>query len=390
MTRTQALPFRLVALALAAGLAGCTTIGNWFSSPSVDYQTSSARSKPLDVPPDLSQLARDSRYQVQGGVVSAAAAAGGPAAAAAAAPGAPSVALAQAGSFRVERDGQQRWLVSTLPPEQLWPQVRAFWEQRGFTIEVADERAGVMETAWAEDRSKLPQDIIRQTIGRVLSGLYDTGLRDRFRTRLERTAQGTEIYVSHQGLQEVYVGERREQTTWRGRPSDPQLEADFLARMMVALGSAPAAGSTRTAAAAPAVAAAASAAVAAAPAGPARARRIASLGTPALEVDEGFDRAWRRVALALDRGGFTVEDRDRSAGLFFVRYVDPKSAGKEEPGWWSRLFGSRDNPLAAVRYRVVLKAAGDKTTVSVLSSAGAPETSENAERIAALLVNELR
>ena len=126
----------------------------------------------------------------------------------------------------------------------------------------------------------------------------------------------------------------------------------------------------------------------AAPEGPARARAVAN-GT-ALEVDDPFDRAWRRVGLALDRSGFTVEDRDRNLGLYYVRYVDPKSVGKEAPGFWSRLFGDSSNPHAAVRYRIAIKGNGDKSVVAVMTSAGAVETGEAAQRIAAVLVAELR
>ena len=103
------------------------------------------------------------------------------------------------------------------------------------------------------------------------------------------------------------------------------------------------------------------------------------------------DGPWRRVGLALDRGGFTVEDRDRAAGLYYVRYIDPKNAGKDEPSWWSKLFGDGSNPQAAVRYRILLKGDGDsKTNLSVQTSAGAPEAGENAKRIVGLLINELR
>jgi len=233
-----------------------------------------------------------------------------------------------------------------------------------------------METDWAENRSKLPQDIIRSTIGRVIGGLYDTGERDRFRTRIERTANGSEVYISHRGMVEVYTGERKESTTWQSRPADPQLEAEFLSKLMVRLG-------TREETAA-------RAAVAGAPEVPARARTQGGANA-ALEVDEPFDRAWRRVGLALDRTGFTVEDRDRTGGLYFVRYIDPKYAGKDEPGFFSRLFGlDKDSQRGPVRYRIAVKGSGDKTQVSVLSSSGAPEAGDNAQRIVGQLVNELR
>jgi outer membrane protein assembly factor BamC len=366
-----ATPTRLAALALCTGLAGCSSLDGMFSGEKVDYRSGgTAKTRALEVPPDLSQLSRESRYQLQGGVVSASGS-GAPVAAAAAG-GASTVALASQGAVRVERAGQHRWLVVKMTPEQLWPRLRGFWEQRGFTLETDDAAAGVMETTWAENRAKLPQDIVRRTLGRVIDGLYDSGERDRFRTRIERTEAGVEVYISHRGVVEEYTDQRRESTAWRVRPADPQLEAEMLSRLMLSLGEAEAP---------------ARAAVAGAPEQPARARLLA--GASALEVDEPFDRTWRRVGLALDRGGFTVEDRDRAAGLYYVRYVDPKSAGKEEPGFWSRLMGET-NTQAPVRYRVAVKTTDGKTTVSVLTSAGAADNGENSKRIASQLATELR
>ena len=365
-----ATPARLATLALLALATGCSSLDAGLSGDTVDYRSATAKSKPLDVPPDLSQLTRDSRYQPTGGVVSAAAAAAAPAVAST---GAPTVALATLGGMRIERQGQQRWLVTTATPEQLWPQLLVFWTQRGFTLAIEDAKTGVLETTWAENRAKLPSDVVRNTLGRMLGNLWDTGERDQFRMRLERTATGSEIYIAHRGVEEVLIGERRESTTWRARPSDPQLEAELLSRLLVALGAKEEPARTLVATATEA---------------PARARTV--VGGTAIEIDDPFDRAWRRVGLALDRSGFTVEDRDRNLGLYYVRYVDPKSAGKEEPGFWARLMGDSTNPLAAVRYRIAVKGNGDKSVLAVLTSAGAVEVGENGQRIAAMLVNELR
>lgn len=376
------------ALAAAAFLSGCTLLGDGlFSGDKVDYRGATVNAKPLEVPPDLTQLARESRYQPQGGVVSASTAgtpatpaAAGAAAAGAAAPA--TVALTAQGDVRVERAGQQRWLVVGQTPEQLWPLVKAFWEERGFTLEVADAQLGVMETNWSENRAKLPSDAVRNTIGRLLKNLYDTGERDRFRTRIERTPTGSEIYITHRGAEEAWADQRQETTAWRARPNDPQLEAEMLSRLMVKLAGGPAE-QARTA-----VAAAAPASGPAAMAAPAR--TTPGNTATSLVVDEPFDRAWRRVGLALDRGGFTVEDRDRASGLYYVRYVDPKSVGQDEPGWWSRLFGNKANPGAAQRLRIAVKGSGDKTTVSVQKPTGEPELGENAQRIVGLLMGELR
>ncbi len=373
MTRSHPfVPAACVASLIA--LAGCAALEDIPVDSKVDYRNTVARSRPLDVPPDLTQIARESRYASQGGVVSAAA---GPASSVATGrPG--NIAVNAVGDLKVEREGNQRWLVVPQPPEKIWPLLRGFWVDRGFAIAYESAEAGVVETEWAENRAKLPQDMIRSALGRVVGGLMDTGERDRYRMRVERTATGSEVFVSHRGLREAYGDERRESTQWVARPSDPQLEAEMLSLLMVKL----AGGATTIEPARTAVANAAEV--------PARARAVTG-GPAALEVDEPFDRAWRRVGLALDRGGFTVEDRDRAGGLYFVRYVDPKNAGKGEPGFWDRLFSSDAGPRGPLRYRIAVKGGtGNKTVVSVLSSTGTPETSDNAQRIVSQLVSELR
>jgi outer membrane protein assembly factor BamC len=384
---------RSSALALAVLLAACTSNEGLFAGEKVDYRSAAAKTRPLEVPPDLTQLARESRYQTQAGTVSAAAIAAAPAPTAA--PGQPalsSVALTKMGDIRIERQGQQRWLIVPQTPEQLWPQLRTFWEKNGFQLALDNPNIGVMETAWSENRAKLPKDAVRNLIGSLARNVYDTGERDLFRTRVERTAEGSEIFISHRGAQEVYTDSMRDTTTWRARPTDPGLEAEFLGRLMLALSGqpdTPPGAQVATTSSATATPTSAVAAVAAAPEAPARARRLVDAPGAALEVDDPFDRAWRRVGLALDRGGFTVEDRDRAQGLYFVRYVDPTTAGKEEPSFFARMFGATD-PQVVVRYRIAVKAGGPKTTVSVLTSAGAPEAGENGQRIVTQLVNELK
>lgn len=378
-------PSYVPALLAVALLAGCTTLGDGlFSGEKVDYRSTTLKAQPLEVPPDLTQLARESRYQPQGGVVSAAAAGAPPVAGAASAP---VVALNSLGDMRVQRDGDRRWLVVSQTPEQLWPRLKTFWQENGFTLTEENATTGVMETNFSENRARLPNDVVRNTIGRLLGNLYDTGERDSYRTRLERSAAGTEIYISHRGIEEVKTSDARDSgTTWRARSSEPELEAELLSRLMVTLG----------AASAPARAAVASAGatapVALSPAtatGPARQATVAPQAT-SLTIAEPFDRAWRRLGVALDRNAFTVEDRDRSAGIYYVRYVDPKSAGKEEPGFWSRLFGNDKNPLAAVRYRVVVKSAAGQSEITVQNSAGNPDASDNAKAIIGRLAQELK
>jgi len=367
---------RCTALALLAALTGCSTIENFVGGDKIDYRTSGTKTAGLEVPPDLSQLARDGRYQQGGGAVSAAAFQAG-AASAPLAQSAVTVAPAQVGEVRIEREGNQRWLATPLTPEQIWPRLQAFWKESGFTLVVDQAASGVMETDWNENRAKLPDDIIRRTLGRVIDSLYSTSERDKFRTRVERSAAGSEVYISHRGMEEIYVGQQRDSTTWQPRAADPNLEAEMLARLMTRLGvKEESARVAVTSAAVP----------------QARARLLSGQPGAALQVDDNFDRAWRRVGLALDRSGFTVEDRDRAQGLYFVRYVDPKLAGKGEPGFFAKLFsfGSKEAAAGPARYRVSLKGDGERTTVAVLNAQGGPEAGEIGNRIVGLLVDELK
>jgi outer membrane protein assembly factor BamC len=368
------------ALALAAALSvnGCSNIENLVSGDKVDYRSGGSKTAGLDIPPDLTQLSRDSRYQpIQGGAVSAAAyqantPASGPVSA-------QPVAVSQqnVGSMRIERLGNQRWLRSNLTPEQLWPQLQAFWKERGLVLTLDQPNVGVMETEWAENRAKLPQDAIRGAVGKVFDGLYSTGERDKFRTRIERTADGAEVYITHRGMVEVFSSERKDNTVWQPRAPDWQLEAEMLSRLMLRLGATEEVAKTAIV-------------VASTTASPARARLLADQPNISLQIDDGFERAWRRVGVALDRSGFTVEDRDRAQGIYYVRYIDPATAGKDEPGFLSKLFSSQKDTNTPARYRVVIKGEAERSLVTVQSNSGTPETGDAAKRITALLLEDLK
>jgi outer membrane protein assembly factor BamC len=368
-------------LACLAVLAGCSSVDNFLSGDKVDYRsTSTTKATGLEVPPDLTQLNKESRYQQPNGAISASTFQAQTPATAAAPAAVAVVAPQSVGEFKIERLGNERWLSTSLSPELVYPQVRAFWKDNGFNLIQDRAEAGVLETDWAENRAKLPNDLIRNSIGKLIDSAYSTGELDKFTTRIERTAKGSDIFITHRGMAEVYVGQAKEGTVWQPRPADPQLEATFLSRLMVKLGEKEE------------VAKATVAAASVAASGPARARLVADATSPTLQLDDNFDRAWRRVGIALDRSGFTVEDRDRGQGLYFVRYVDPAYAGREEPNFFSRMFsfGKKKDDTGLAKYRVKVSTEGTTTTVAVLDSQGKPETSDNGKRIANLLLEDLR
>ncbi|UUX95177.1 outer membrane protein assembly factor BamC [Aquabacterium sp. J223] len=371
----------LLPVALFA-LAGCGSLT--FSGDKLDYRSEAKKTgNTLEVPPDLTQLSRDSRYAPQGGAVSATSYQAAVAAAqpSTAAPTTTAVATQSAGDVRLERVGGQRFLVTSRTPEQLWPQLRTFWSERGFTLSTDSPDVGILETDWAENRANIPQDMIRRTLGRVIDNLYSSGLVDRFRTRVERGPNGTEVYISHRGMEEVVTGPLRDNARWQARPSDPTLEGELLSRLMVFLGGKEEEAKRQVA-------------VTAQPQ-PAAAQRAQLVGgAAALRLDEPFERAWRRVGLALDRGGFTVEDRDRSSGLYYVRYVETASpVPAQDKGFLSRLFtfGKKDDPSQLLRYRIAVQASGaDATTVAVQNAQGQPDSGSVAQRIATQLVDQLK
>ena len=362
--------FALLGTAAAVALSACSVL----EPDKIDYK-SSGRGVSLEVPPDLSQLPGQSRYAVSSGTVTATGYKAGQAATQAA--GTPTAANQIADVQFMRQDGE-RWLRVDRTPDKLWGSVRDFWLESGFLMAVDQANMGLMETDWAENRAKIPQDFIRNTIGKVFDSLYSTGERDKFRTRLERNAAGgTDIFVTHRGMEEVYSSARRDSTVWQPRARDPELEAEFLRRLMVKLGV-----SQEQAKAALAAAAQGQAA-------PQAARVVAAGSTSAVQLNEEFDRAWRRVGLALDRTGFTVEDRDRSKGIYFVRYVDP-TVEKKEPGFFGKMFGRGSQQLPTSQYQIAVRSEGQNSQVTVLDRNGAPAPTADAQRIVKVLADELR
>ncbi len=359
--------FKLTLVSVAISLTAC---GTTLEADKVDYRSASSVKAPtLDVPPDLTQLSKDTHYAVVGGSVSASALKSGQPVATT-----PTIAPTAMGDVRIERAGSQRWLVVKRPAEKLWDPVKSFWQENGFLLALDQNTLGIMETDWAENRAKLPQDFIRASLGKLLDSLYSTGERDKFRTRLERNATGeTEIFISHRGMVETF-NSSKDNTVWQPRVADPELEAEFLRRLMVKLGATEAMANTMVA-------------------GAETARKTAVIATEngqsVLRIDEGFDGAWRRVGLALDRTGFTVEDRDRKQGVYFVRYV-PLSADNSEPGFFSKLFSSSTKNTDAAKFQIAVRSTANVTTVSVLDTKGAVETSVSAQRIVKVIADDIK
>ena len=367
-------------------LAACS--GNILpDSKKIEYK-SAGKLPTLEVPPDLTQPTRDERYAVPDINPRSTATYSeytGERRAGVGTSTSPAV-LPTVDKMRIERAGTQRWLVAAGSPEQMWPTLKEFWQELGFIVDIEVPEAGLMETDWAENRAKLPQDFIRGTIGKVFDSLYSTAERDKFRTRMEKgTEPGmVEIYISHRGMYEVYANEGKTETRWQPRPADPELEAEMLRRLMVRLGVEESRAKTMMAAEQKQERA--------------KLTRAAD-GAGDLNVFEPFDRAWRRVGLALDRVGFTVEDRDRSQGIYYVRYIDPEVDNSKkdggDKGWLAKLnpanlFKGKTEVDTKQQYRIHVVGEGNETKVRILSREGGVDKSETARKILGLLHEQLK
>jgi len=372
---------RALALASASALvAGCGLMPG--GTKSMEYKSvRSTSATSLEVPPELTNPTIDERFVVPGAK---------PQTYSSytrdrnAQPVSGTAVLPKVDVARLERSGDQRWLVVSMDPDKLWPLVREFWVENGFVIKKDNPETGIMETDWAENRQKIPQAqmSIRGLLEMAVPDLYATSQRDKFRTRLEKTGKPnlTEVYVTHRGVEEVYNNPDKMSTVWQPRPIDIELEAEFLNRLKIKLG----VDEQRLAEAPPA---------AATPA--AKNAVLENNGAGPLVVSDGFERAWRRVGLALDRVGFTVEDRDRTKGVFFVRYSDPntESARTEKKGFLDKLafWKSDPKPDATPQYRIRVSDAGASLSqVEVQNATGVADTTETGKRILGLLYEQLK
>jgi outer membrane protein assembly factor BamC len=362
--------------AVLALLPGCKTVT---SNDTVDYKSAGAvRGPNLSYPPDLITAQADRRYIVQDGTATMSEYN----AAVKKSAQMRSNVLSGIPGMRIARDGERRWLVVEKPAAELYPQVKDFWQENGFLLVVDSPSTGIMETDWAENRARIQQDWLRSKLNSILDSISDTGERDKYKTRLEASKPNeTEIYITQKGALEKCVTDATttacNYTVWTTRPNDPELEAVFLARLMERLGM------TQEQAKA----------MVAAPVGPKtpKAKLVEDGPNKAhVEMSAGFDRSWRDVGLALDRSNFTVEDRNRANGIYYVRYVNAKDVG-DTKGFFSNLFSSKDTSgLQAKKYQVLVKSTGESSVnVYVQNADGKPEDSPAGMQLLKILTEQL-
>lgn len=396
MTKTR---FLFLPLLAALTLAGCDSIP--FIDTTPDYK-GAARGKPLEVPPDLTAISSTDTYSVPGSGTTYSQYSEGQVQ-----PGeAEKVLLPSSDSVKMERAGSQRWLVVQAPAEKIWPVVRDFWTELGFAVRIENPQTGVMETEWV-DTTNLMKDKEAGYLDKFqgwMDKLSSLQKRQKFRTRLERGSEQsvTEIYLSHQSVSDVpddgkvrvrtIAGEietgykqsdfDKKKTNVDQRALSEDIDAELLRRLMVRLG----------------VEESKSRTIMATSASEKRADLSKnSDGSFSLTVNDQFDRAWRRVGLALDRIGFVVEDRDRSRGVFYVKYTDLETGSetKEEKGWLDKLkfWGDsdvKDKSNPENKYLVKVDDGENSSSITVTDRNGKRERSNTANRILSMLYDQLK
>ena len=285
---------------------------------------------------------------------------------------------ASTAGVRFVRDGSVFWLEIKAKPDEVWNQVRNFFQDLGFTFTTESPVNGLLETAYLENRFDVPTGWFASMLG----GLFSTGLMDRYRIRIERTDKDDVIrlFITHQGLKEQSYGSWSESdysVKWVEREPDPELEAEMLQRFLVFRG-----------------------------VSKARAKQIVSVGNTReraklvkntqsghyeLEINEIFPRTWRRISIALDRMGLVVEDRNRSKGLYYIKTTEDFIKGDtEEKGWFASLFSSSNEQLKIAEFQLSVDDLEDKTVIKILNTDGQPDKSKTAYFILEKLKVHLR
>ncbi|ADO31954.1 TPA: outer membrane protein assembly factor BamC [Neisseria meningitidis] len=368
----------IAALALI-GLAACS--GSKTEQPKLDYQSRSHRLIKLEVPPDLNNPDQGNLYRLPAGSGAVRASDLEKRRTPAVQQPADAEVLKSVKGVRLERDGSQRWLVvDGKSHAEIWPLLKAFWQENGFDIKSEEPAIGQMETEWAENRAKIPQDSLRRLFDTVgLGGIYSTGERDKFIVRIEQGKNGvSDIFFAHKAMKEVYGGKDKDTTVWQPSPSDPNLEAAFLTRFMQYLG---------------VDGQQAENASAKKPTFPA-ANEMARIEGKSLIVFGDYGRNWRRTALALDRIGLTVVGQNTERHAFLVQKAPNESNAvtEQKPGLFKRLLGKgkAEKPAEQPELIVYAEPVANGSRIVLLNKDGSAYAGKDASALLGKLHSELR
>ncbi len=354
--------------------------------PKLDYQSQTRKIVNLEVPPDLTNPDQGNLYNLPAGngAVRATELDNRRNRTQATQQPANQAVLQSVKGVSLERDGRQRWVVvDGKQPAELWPLLKAFWQENGFDIKSEEPAIGQMETEWAENRAKIPQDTLRRLFEKVgLGGVYSTSERDKFIIRVEKGKNGTtDVFFAHKGMEEVYGDKNKDTTMWQPRPNDPNLEAAFLARFMQYLGMDEKQAEN---------------ALGQSVAPSANTGDLAKVEGQTVLVSGDYERNWRRTALALDRIGLTVLGQNAERHAFLVQQAPTESeaVNNQKPGMFSRWFGkgkkTETQQVQRPELIVYVEPVNNGARISLLNKDGSSYKGSDASTLIGRLHSELR
>jgi outer membrane protein assembly factor BamC len=351
--RKLSLKQSLLALLIALVLAGCSSGGR-----DADVRTSD----PLIVPPDLSseRIGEVPALGRQRSATFSEFARGEGRDGAAVLPEPP--------GMQVQRSGQTRWLRIDARPEEVWVWLNDFAEEFNIPVIRSSESLGVIESDW------MPRPLgLSGGVFMPLELEADAPVLEQYTFRLDSgdRADRTLVFVAHRRAMS-------DNGDWTPRDGDRGREAEALRTFMVHLGI------NEVMAARD---------IAAAQEEDAFSRIMRdSDDRLTLVIAESFLQGWRRVGLAIDRAGFTVEDRDRSERLYLVRYDPSAEADRSGRSFFSRLafWRTREAQLEPGNYAIRLGSDGGSTTVWITDEDGDAVDEGLSEQLLVLIQEQLR
>lgn len=277
---------------------------------------------------------------------------------------------AQVSDFSLQSSDESRWLLAQRSPAQVWAATRQFFIDGGFSIDEERPQTGEFSTAWQRG------DQLQPALARDL-GLQDSEARVRVRVEPGVQRNTSEIFLlsmqrplgssdgadwpespTHKELDRVLLDElqaKLSQSSEQGSSVSLLAERDFDAPSRVTLSN-------------------------------------DGSGSPQLQLDTDFDRAWSSVGRALQAADIRVDDLDRSLGVYYVNLAERAKDPQDKPGFFGRLFGSEDKDdieARAERYQVRLTRASGKILVTLDKSIDSVAPSDVARRVLSLIKDNL-
>lgn len=225
----------------------------------------------------------------------------------------------------IQRSGDATWISISDTPINVFKNIKSFWHTNGLPVAHADENIGIIETVWLEKRSDLPRGGLMGLLSGVIGGLHDSGIRDKFRSRVDYDGKNTLVYITHYGATEEQVDEAGKvikrpknnsadaQFAFVASSRNPELEVEMLRRLNLYLIKNHKQSAQKTTA----------------DTSKHSAPQLVSLpdGTPALVINSDFDQAWVMLGVAIDRAGYELSGQDRRNGVYNFAKIKETETG---------------------------------------------------------------